>query len=570
MGVQEAKDYRPFCPKAGKPIGPRNWRERFCGSWFIWLLPIAGLFALVWFLIRVIPKPSRATYPCQRFAAPLACGFVVWLTSLAGSALIYHRAKYLFRRCRYIAAVTCIVLAVLAVWLPLAITGRRATAAFTPTDPANSPMGVARGINPGRVVWVHDANSVTWDGRSGRWWDENNIHQDVVDEMMSRSIHWLTGKRTDADAWDAIFRYFNRTHASADVGYHPGEKIAIKVNMNQDNGGSWSNGDGMPSPQLLHSVVDQLVNVVGVSGSDITIYDASRYIGDPLYNKIRGNPDPNFQSVRFVVSPEEAGRGRDSARADRGAPIHYGDSTVSYSGQTYPPVCVTQAKYLINMALFRGHVIAGITSLAKNHFGSVWHDVSSHRGWTPEHMHNSCDINERGMGSANALVDLMGHEHLGGKTLLFMIDALFGNINQGEGPIRFGSFGNDWCSSVFVSQDGVACESVALDFLRNEPVCDGQVKRNTDNYLHEAALADDPPSGVVYDPEGDGSRLESLGVHEHWNNATDKQYSRNLGSGEGIELVNSEPFPSPDLNGDGVVNFLDFGILIGGQIGPGN
>jgi len=27
------------------------------------------------------------------------------------------------------------------------------------------------------------------------------------------------------------------------------------------------------------------------------------------------------------------------------------------------------------------------------------------------------------------------------------------------------------------------------------------------------------------------------GVHEHWNNPMDKQYSRNLGSGEGIELV---------------------------------
>jgi hypothetical protein len=26
-------------------------------------------------------------------------------------------------------------------------------------------------------------------------------------------------------------------------------------------------------------------------------------------------------------------------------------------------------------------------------------------------------------------------------------------------------------------------------------------------------------------------------VHEHWNNAADKKYSRNLGSGAGIELV---------------------------------
>jgi hypothetical protein len=26
-------------------------------------------------------------------------------------------------------------------------------------------------------------------------------------------------------------------------------------------------------------------------------------------------------------------------------------------------------------------------------------------------------------------------------------------------------------------------------------------------------------------------------VHEHWNNPRDRQYSRNLGTGEGIELI---------------------------------
>lgn len=41
----------------------------------------------------------------------------------------------------------------------------------------------------------------------------------------------------------------------------------------------------------------------------------------------------------------------------------------------------------------------------------------------------------------------------------------------------------------------------------------------------------------AYDPEGDGTPLKSLGVAEHWNNATDRQYSRNLGKEEGIELV---------------------------------
>ena len=46
-----------------------------------------------------------------------------------------------------------------------------------------------------------------------------------------------------------------------------------------------------------------------------------------------------------------------------------------------------------------------------------------------------------------------------------------------------------------------------------------------------------PPFGTVYDPERDGTRLTSLGTSEHWNNATDKKYSRNLKTGKGIELV---------------------------------
>ena len=31
--------------------------------------------------------------------------------------------------------------------------------------------------------------------------------------------------------------------------------------------------------------------------------------------------------------------------------------------------------------------------------------------------------------------------------------------------------------------------------------------------------------------------MASQGVHEHWNNATEKKYTRNLGTGNGIELL---------------------------------
>jgi uncharacterized protein (DUF362 family) len=66
--------------------------------------------SLAWFLIRVIPKPIRATYPCQRAALPLATAFIVWATGMGTSAYLYVRGKMTWRRRRYALAVTWFVL----------------------------------------------------------------------------------------------------------------------------------------------------------------------------------------------------------------------------------------------------------------------------------------------------------------------------------------------------------------------------------------------------------------------------------------------------------------------------
>jgi hypothetical protein len=134
----------------------------------------------------------------------------------------------------------------------------------------------------------------------------------------------------------------------------------------------------------------------------------------------------------------------------------------------------------------------------------------------------------------------MGHENLGGKTFLYFVDGLFAGKEWKGIPSEWSMepFNGDWPSSILLSQDGVAIDSVSFDFLLAEwPDDPGPAMSGTDDYLHEAALADDPPSGTFYEPEGDGSELQSLGVHEHWNNSEQKLYSRNLGIDEGIELV---------------------------------
>jgi hypothetical protein len=53
---------------------------------------LAGISSTIWFLIRVIPKPSRATYPCMRAAAPFMSAFIIYLIGIWGSALL-NRAK---------------------------------------------------------------------------------------------------------------------------------------------------------------------------------------------------------------------------------------------------------------------------------------------------------------------------------------------------------------------------------------------------------------------------------------------------------------------------------------------
>jgi hypothetical protein len=99
-------------------------------------------------------------------------------------------------------------------------------------------------------------------------------------------------------------------------------------------------------------------------------------------------------------------------------------------------------------------------------------------------------------------------------------------------------FNGNWPCSIFASQDPVAIDAVAIDFISSEWPTTVDINY-ADQYLLEAAKADNPPSGTRYSPSKDGIQLKSLGVLEHWNNETSKQYSRNINPANrnGIELV---------------------------------
>jgi len=537
-----AKRHIPrICPKTGKNL-EQGGRYR----WLKWLFPVTGLLSLIWFLIRVLPKPSRATYPCQRLVAPLASGFVVWIMGLLGSILAYRKAKRQLHQSRYLVGAVCAAVAVMAVWWSLSINAGNPAGAWTPTDPPNSPMGVAKGIFPGRVVWIYDPNATDWKGPrlgDGYWWQSNHTNQQLVDAMILQAIRGLAGESDISRAWDALFRYFNQQRGKGDVGYKSGEKITIKVNF-VDMIASGGNTDydfmhhtpeyAICSPQIIHSLLDNLVNTVGVAQSDITVGDPICLWCNQFYDMIH----PDFPNVRYLDYLGQNGRTKFQKSTVK---FYWSTSKANGKTQDYVLQSYVDAEYFINLASLKGHYNqAGITLCGKNHYGSLrqpnaggYYDMHSDSPWLVPQS-----------GRYRNMVDLMGHRHVGGKTFLCMIDGLYAGKHALGYPQnlprkwQMQPFNNDWPSSIFVSQDQVSLDSVGFDFLFAEwPESNGPAHAATDDYLHEAALANNPPSGTFYDPEKDGTRLASLGVHEHWNNATSKQYSRNLGTGSGIELV---------------------------------
>ena len=511
--------------------------------WLKYIFPIAGLVSLIWFLVRVMPKPSRATYPCQRVAFPLASGFVAWLLGLGAASVVFRKARLNLSRRRYFVGLMCIAVGTAAIWLLLGATGEKLVSAEP--QAANQPIGVAKGIYPGRVVWVYDPEATDWEGPgNGHPWQNSHTNQAVVCQMMSRAIRELTGQTTDAAAWDRFFRYHNKIRGKGDVSYKPGEKIAIKVNfvgfiwthggVNKDTYNLDSTVDYMnTSPQMLIALLRQFVNTVGVRQADIAICDSLAYFANQYYDIIH-KEFPN------VLCMDHAGKFGRIQMKQSSIPLYWSCKPQGYK-QDYVPEAFAEAEYLINFANLKAHTGAGVTLCAKNHYGSLvrW---PAEKGYYD--MHGSAFSKETGI--YRNLVDLMGHAHIGGKTVLYLIDGLYCGIHPTDmpkGPRRWQSppFNGDWTSSLLASQDPVAIDSVGFDFLYAE--YDRARVSGVDDYLHEAAMADNPPSATFYDPDhaGNVKRLPSLGVHEHWNNPNEKKYSRNLGKGNGIELVSVTP-----------------------------
>jgi hypothetical protein len=473
------------------------------GIWF----HIIGIACLIWFLIRVVPAPHRSQYPCQQISIPIALGYIAFWSVLFYGLLRWIR-KVKLRTSAVLPAISVVFIIIFTVTgIVFADNYFNYGTSSEPWDPIPKvPIGTPQGVNSGRVVWIWNPDA-TESNLNGYWWKTENNNQMQV-------------------------------HGYGEAGYQTGEKIAIKVNLNN----CWDyyidpytakDNDRDASPYVLKALLRQLVNTVGISQEDITVYDASRPMANWFYNRVYYETYPaiplvpEFPDINYVDANGGAqGRQKVEVSTEK---IYFADGTGLYRTL---PTCVVASKYIINMPLLKRHPLNngnGVTLSGKNMFGTWIEPVAKIHSY-----HESGHI----LGNPAPQTDLLAHRHIGGKTLLYVGDGTYATLvdHSNIGKSQMYPFNNDWTNSLFFSQDPVAIDSVMYDFLHAEGT---NPSEGSQNYLHQAA---DPPSGV-YDPENDGIYLsDSLGVHEHWNTT--------------VDIFSSNRYSGPSNNG---IDFISYG-----------
>ena len=203
---------------------------------------------------------------------------------------------------------------------------------------------------------------------------------------------------------------------------------------------------------MVVAILKQLVGA-GRRASDITVCDTLAYLVNE-YHEILHAAVPEVRYEDF------AGKfGRVQVKA----------STVHFTGVAVPegnlpdhvPTSFAEAEYLVNLAQLKAHTGGGRDTLRQEPL-RVAGPLASPAGL----LRYAQPVDVKNVDQYREQVDLMGHAHLGGKTVLYLIDGLF----SGKHPIDpvpqvvDRPFNGAWTSSLLASQDPVAIDSVGLRF----------------------------------------------------------------------------------------------------------
>jgi uncharacterized protein (DUF362 family) len=331
-------------------------------------------------------------------------------------------------------------------WLAASAANRAlglSASAAEPTPRAYLPAAAKR-FPAAKVVHVHAAEATDWDFATG--WYGDHVDQTLVNGMLERGLEELTGAATVVEAWQSLL-----------PGYAAGEKIAVKVNLN--NARSCADTDNIIDALIepVNALIRSLVSA-GVCEEDVWVYDASRGMPSRFYDRRR------YTKATFLDA---------SGCADERATFDHDDASLrvpfshpAMQAERWLTDLLYRATYVINMPILKRHSLHPVTLGFKNHFGSLSSlggsgDDNPHPYIVPTDYRYSSDF--------SPLVDINANPNIAAKTVLTVGDGLFGAPSVSAAPVRWTqTFGGDAPNSLLLSCDPVAIDSVMLDLLDAE------------------------------------------------------------------------------------------------------
>ncbi len=276
--------------------------------------------------------------------------------------------------------------------------------------------------------------------------------------MTLTGLQQLTGETTWGNIWDKLFR------RAQPGGYSSGQKIAIKVNLNNcrncytDASPHGNAIDALPQPVI--GLITGLV-AAGVPPADITVYDAIRAIPSYFYDAIHSA----FPTVQFVGTQGCSGAAATGYGKHPSLAITFANPALA---TRYLADILYDATYVINMPIIKTHsgeAANPVTLSFKNHFGSI-NQIGD--------LHNYISVSDPVyQATYSPLADVSANSNLKLKTILILGDGLFGGFGAGATAVGYWNVFGGPANSLFFATDPVAVDCVMVDFL----VAEGRVTK---------------------------------------------------------------------------------------------
>jgi len=345
--------------------------------------------------------------------------------------------------------------------------GEGAGGVFQPVLPYRNYLP-AVSAPPTDVLRIHAADAVTWDFSTG--WYGDYVNQTRVNEMTERGLRELTGQDSTGSAWARLM-----------PNYQPGQKIAIKVNLNNAKKEDSDNIiDALP--QVVIALLRTLVSDYKVAEADIWVYDAQRPMPARFYNPIH----TAFPQVGLYDNGGGYGAKATFNHVDPSLRVAF--SHANLKGERWLTDLLFNATYLINLPIMKKHASHPVTLGFKNHFGSTSVLVAIGGDGKDDLHPYITPSNLLYTPTTVPFVDINANPNIRNKTVLTLADGLFGSSAVAVAPQAWNNtFSGHSPNSLLFSTDPVAMDCVMTDLLRAEFNTGAIMNDSTYDYLKDAS-----------------------------------------------------------------------------------